>query len=55
MSLKMKILAGTAGLAAAVGVATPAAAQYYPQPGYGYGNQGGVIGQVLNQVFGYGQ
>jgi len=58
MSLKMKILAGAAGLAAAVGVATPAAAQYYPQPGYGYGypnQQGGVLGQVLNQVFGYGQ
>jgi hypothetical protein len=53
MSLKMKILAGTAGLAAAVGVATPAAAQYYPQPGYG--NQGGVLGQIVNQVFGYGQ
>jgi len=56
MSLKMKILAGAAGLAAAVGVATPAAAQYYPQPGYGYPNQGGgVLGQIVNQVFGYGQ
>jgi hypothetical protein len=55
MSLKMKILAGAAGLAAAVGVATPAAAQYYPQPGYGYGNQGGVLGQIVNQVFGYGR
>jgi hypothetical protein len=57
MSLKMKILAGAAGLAAAVGVATPAAAQYYPQPGYGYGNnnQGGVLGAIVNQVFGYGQ
>jgi hypothetical protein len=58
MSLKMKILAGTAGLAAAVGVATPAAAQYYPQPGYGYGypnQQGGVLGAIVNQVFGYGQ
>ena len=56
MSLKMKILAGAAGLAAAVGVATPAAAQYYPQPSYGYGNnQGGVLGAIVNQVFGYGQ
>ena len=56
MSLKMKMLAGAAGLAAAVGVATPAAAQYYPQPGYGYGNnQGGVLGAIVNQVFGYGQ
>ena len=53
MSLKMKILAGTAGLAAAVGVATPAAAQYYPSP---YGNQNqGVLGAIVNQVFGYGQ
>ena len=56
MSLKMKMLAGAAGLAAAVGVATPAAAQYYPQPGYGYPNQGGgVVGQIVNQVLGYGQ
>ena len=55
MSLKMKILAGAAGLAAAVGVATPAAAQYYPQPGYGYPNQGGVVGAIVNQVLGYGQ
>ena len=57
MSLKMKMLAGAAGLAAAVGVATPAAAQYYPQPGYGYpgNNQGGVVGQIVNQVLGYGR
>ena len=53
MSLKMKMLAGVAGLAAAVGVATPAAAQYYPSP-YGYGNQG-VLGTIINQVFGYGR
>lgn len=57
MSLKMKILAGTAGLAATVGLATPAAAQYYPQPNYGYGynNQGGVLGAVVNSVLGYGR
>jgi hypothetical protein len=57
MSLKFKILAGAAGLAAAVGVATPAAAQFYPQPGYGYPNQGGggVLGAIVNQVLGYGQ
>jgi hypothetical protein len=54
MSLKMKILAGTAGLAAAVGLATPAAAQYYPNQ-YGYGNNQGVLGAIVNQVFGYGR
>ena len=55
MSLKMKSLAGAAGVAAAVGRATPAAAQYDPQPGYGYGNNQGVLGAIVNQVFGYGQ
>jgi len=34
MSATMKILTGAAGLAAMVGLATPASAQYYPQPGY---------------------
>src|SRR5580765_5841791 len=33
--------------------AAPAAAQYYP--GYGYGNGGNVVGQVLNQVLGGSQ
>ena len=33
MSATMKFLTGAAGLAAAVGFATPALAQYYPQPG----------------------
>ena len=57
MSLKMKILAGAAGIAAAAGLATPAAAQYYPQPNYGYGynNQGGVLGAIVNSVLGYGR
>ena len=50
-----KIVAGgvaIAGLAAAA----PAAAQYYPGTGYGYGypNGGNVVGQVLNQVLGGG-
>lgn len=34
MSATMKILTGATGLAAMVGLATPASAQYYPQPGY---------------------
>jgi len=42
------VLAGTAGLAA-LASAAPAAAQYYPQPGYGY-NNGNVVGQVLGQI-----
>ena len=42
-----KVLAGGAGLAALVSAA-PAAAQYYPQPGYGYSNN--VVGQVLGQI-----
>ena len=50
-----KIVAGgvaIAGLAAAA----PAAAQYYPGygNGYGYPNGGNVVGQVLNQVLGGG-
>ena len=43
MSAKMKFLTGAAGLAATVGLATPASAQYYPQPSYpqqGYPQQG---------------
>jgi len=59
-----KILTGTAGLAAAVGLATPASAQYYPQPGYpqqgypqqgypGYGNN--PVGQIVGQILGYGR
>ena len=37
MSVTTKFLTGAAGLAALVGFATPASAQYYP--GYGYGIQ----------------
>jgi len=65
MSATMKILTGAAGLAAAVGLATPASAQYYPQPGYpqqgypqqgypGYGNNNPVE-QIVGQIFGYGR
>ena len=54
MSVKTKILAGTAGFAALVGFAAPAAAQYYP--GYGYGNNNNnVVGQIIGQVMGYGR
>lgn len=53
MSVKTKILAGAAGLAALVGFAAPAAAQYYP--GYGYGNNNNVVGSILGQVLGYGR
>jgi hypothetical protein len=59
MKAVTKILAGGVGLAAIVSAA-PAAAQYYPAPGYGYGNNNNVIGQVLGQIlnpqsgYGYG-
>ena len=68
MSATMKILTGAAGLAAAVGLATPASAQYYPQPGYpqqgypqqgypgyGYGNSNNPVGQIMGQILGYGR
>ena len=49
----VKVLTGAAGLAAVVGFASPAAAQYYP--GYGYNNDGGVVGAIVNSVLGGGQ
>jgi hypothetical protein len=52
MSATLKLLTGAAGLAALVGVATPAAAQYYP--GYGYGNSN-PVGQIVGQILGYGR
>ena len=55
MTILAKILTGSAGLAMIAGVAAPASAQYYPQPGYG--NQG-TVGQVIGQILGggaYGQ
>ena len=54
MSAKFKLLAGAAGLAALVGVASPAAAQY-PGYGYGYGNNNNVVGQIVGQILGYGR
>jgi len=53
MSVKTMILAGTAGFAALVGFAAPAAAQYYR--GYGYGNNNNVVGNIIGQVLGYGR
>jgi hypothetical protein len=44
------ILAGAAGLAMTVGAAAPAAAQYNQ-----YGNNGGVVGAVINSVLGGGR
>ena len=51
MSNFTNILSGAAGLAMIAG-ATPAAAQYAPNSGY---NNGGVIGNVINQVLGGGR
>lgn len=56
MSAIKKLLVGSAGVAALIGVASPVAAQYYPGYGYGggYGYQnstpGGVVAQVINGV-----
>ena len=49
MSARIKILAGAVGIAAAVGFASPAAAQYYPQ------NNNGVLGAIIGALGGYGQ
>ncbi len=54
MTMFSKILIGTAGLAATLAVAAPAAAQSYPY-GYGQQNGGNVVGQILQGVLGYGQ
>lgn len=51
-----KILATGVGIAALAGAA-PAAAQYYPGTGYGYGG-GDILSQIINSVLGgqrYGQ
>ena len=55
MSAKTKILTGAAGLAALVGFAAPAAAQYYPGNNYGYSNNNNVVGAIIGQVLGYGR
>jgi hypothetical protein len=47
-----KIATGLTGLAALAAVSSPAGAQMNP---YGYGNNGGVIGAIVNAVTGYGQ
>ena len=66
MTIVSKLLVGLAGASVAA-ISAPAAAQYYPPPqtyypqpqapyNQGYGStQGGVIGQVLNQVLGGGR
>ena len=54
MSVLVKVLTGAAGLAAAVGFASPAAAQYYPGYGYGSNSGGGVVGAIINSVIGGG-
>ena len=54
MSAKTKILTGAAGLAALVGFAAPAAAQYYPGYNNGYNNNN-VMGAIVNSVLGYGR
>jgi hypothetical protein len=55
MSVLVKLLTGAAGLAAVAGFASPAAAQYYPNYGYGYNNGSGVVGAIVNSVIGGGQ
>ena len=55
-AVKIVLAGGVA--AAALATAAPAAAQYYPGTGYGYGQSGG-IGQILDvilnaQRYGYG-
>ncbi len=51
MSALTRIVTGAAGLAAVVGFASPAAAQYYPN--YGYGNSvGNVIGEIVGALGG---
>jgi len=47
-----KIAAGLTGLAALAAVSSPAGAQMNP---YGYANNGGVVGAIVNAVTGYGQ
>ncbi len=55
MNMINKMMVGSAGLAMIAGAAAPAAAQQYGYPNQQYGNQGGVVGQILNQVLGGGR
>jgi hypothetical protein len=47
-----KLATGLTGLAALAAVSAPAVAQ---MNSYGYGNNGGVVGAIVNAVTGYGQ
>jgi len=47
-----KLAVGLTGLTALAAVSSSATAQTYP---YGYGNNGGVVGAIVNAVTGYGQ
>ena len=47
-----KLATGLTGLAVLAAVSSPAAAQ---TNAYGYGNNGGVVGAIVNAVTGYGQ
>lgn len=55
MSGKIKLLTGIAAVTAAAGLATPASAQYYPAPGYGYGTNNGTVGRIIGNILGYGR
>lgn len=56
MNMINKMMVGSAGLAMIAGAAAPAAAQQYGYPDQQYGNQnGGVVGQIINQVLGGGR
>ncbi|HEV2044598.1 MAG TPA: hypothetical protein VGR05_07970, partial [Sphingomicrobium sp.] len=55
MNMFHKMLVGSAGLAMIVGAAAPAAAQNYGYPSQQYGNQGGVVGAIINGVLGGGR
>jgi hypothetical protein len=53
-----KLAAGLTGLAAIAAVSSPATAQVNPYgqaSPYGYTNNGGVVGAIINAVTGYGQ
>lgn len=53
-----KLAAGLTGLAAIAAVSSPATAQINPYgqvSPYGYANNGGIVGAIVNAVTGYGQ
>ena len=52
MSAYRKLLVGSAGLAAVIGAASPAAAQYYPNQGYGNGYGYNGYGNGYNNGYG---